>query len=209
MKKLLVALGVAALSTGAMADTWTFTYEGSGYGRIVGSEQVYQHNNPALATGTISGDFIDSNQVGITSGFLSITQGIVQGDFTLAGTYNPTGFSSLPNNNKNRFLYNNILYPNSSPELDVYGLIFENNDYYVNLFSKGWLETKQDYDWNLFTLRKQDQTFTSSDIYGNLTFAKNPTNNAVPEPSEWAAMGLLGTGLLGLVVRGRKKNLAN
>ena len=37
----------------------------------------------------------------------------------------------------------------------------------------------------------------------------NPTNNAVPEPSEWAAMGLLGTGLLGLVVRGRKKKLAN
>ena len=35
-----------------------------------------------------------------------------------------------------------------------------------------------------------------------------PGNNAVPEPSEWAAMGLLGTGLLGLVVRGRKKKLA-
>jgi sugar lactone lactonase YvrE len=42
--------------------------------------------------------------------------------------------------------------------------------------------------------------------YGN---PNNPTNNAVPEPSEWAAMGLLGAGLLGLVVRGRKKNLAN
>jgi choice-of-anchor C domain-containing protein len=36
----------------------------------------------------------------------------------------------------------------------------------------------------------------------------NPTNNnAVPEPSEWAAMGLLGAGLLGLVVRCRKNNL--
>ena len=43
-------------------------------------------------------------------------------------------------------------------------------------------------------------------------YNSNPTapgNNAVPEPSEWAAMGLLGTGLLGLVVRGRKKKLAN
>jgi hypothetical protein len=39
--------------------------------------------------------------------------------------------------------------------------------------------------------------------------SSNPTNNAVPEPSEWAAMGLFGAGLLGLVVRGRKKNLAN
>jgi hypothetical protein len=39
--------------------------------------------------------------------------------------------------------------------------------------------------------------------------SSNPTNSAVPEPSEWAAMGLLGTGLLGLVVRGRKKKLAN
>lgn len=38
----------------------------------------------------------------------------------------------------------------------------------------------------------------------------NPSNpGAVPEPSEWAAMGLLGTGLLGLVVRGRKKKLAH
>ena len=43
-------------------------------------------------------------------------------------------------------------------------------------------------------------------------YNSNPTapgNNAVPEPSEWAAMGLLGAGLLGLVVKGRKKNLAN
>ena len=39
--------------------------------------------------------------------------------------------------------------------------------------------------------------------------SSNPGNNAVPEPSEWAAMGLLGTGLLGLVVRGRKKKMAN
>jgi hypothetical protein len=37
----------------------------------------------------------------------------------------------------------------------------------------------------------------------------NPGNNAVPEPSEWAAMGLFGAGLLGLVVKNRKKNLAN
>jgi hypothetical protein len=39
--------------------------------------------------------------------------------------------------------------------------------------------------------------------------SNNPGNNAVPEPSEWAAMGLFGAGLLGLVVRGRKKKLAN
>ena len=208
MKKLLVALGVATLSTGAMADTWTFTYEGSGFSRL--GTQVYQNNNLALATGTISGDFIDSNRVGITSGFLSIYQGVVQGDFTLTGFYNPSGYTDLPNNNGNRFSYNNILYPNSSPEFDLYGVVFENNDYYVNLFNNGWLEAKQDYDWNLFTIRKQDQTFSSGDIYGKLTFAKNPSNlGAVPEPSEWAAMGLFGTGLLGLVVRGRKKKLAN
>jgi hypothetical protein len=39
--------------------------------------------------------------------------------------------------------------------------------------------------------------------------SNNPGNNAVPEPSEWAAMGLLGAGLLGLVVKNRKKSLAN
>jgi hypothetical protein len=53
-------------------------------------------------------------------------------------------------------------------------------------------------------------TFFEADLAFTANFtASNPGNNAVPEPSEWAAMGLLGTGLLGLVVRGRKKNLAN
>ena len=57
------------------------------------------------------------------------------------------------------------------------------------------------YGWNNFF--NWDLAFTA-----NFT-SSNPGNNAVPEPSEWAAMGLLGTGLLGLVVRGRKKKLAN
>ena len=53
-------------------------------------------------------------------------------------------------------------------------------------------------------------TFFEGDLAFTANFtSSNPTNNAVPEPSEWAAMGLLGTGLLGLVVRGRKKKLAN
>ena len=53
-------------------------------------------------------------------------------------------------------------------------------------------------------------TFDNWDLAFTANFtSSNPTNNAVPEPSEWAAMGLLGTGLLGLVVRGRKKKLAN
>lgn len=210
MKKLLVALGIAALSTGAMAQSWTFTYEGSGYGSIV-RDAVYQHNTPSLATGTISGEVIDANRVGITSGFLSISQGLVQGDFTLTGAYNPTGFTWLPNNNGNRFAYNNIFYPTTSPELDVYGLIFENNNYYVNIFNgTSFIDGQLDTGWNLTTIRKQDQAFSGSDIYGTMTFANNPSNpGAVPEPSEWAAMGLLGTGLLGLVVRGRKKKLAN
>jgi hypothetical protein len=57
--------------------------------------------------------------------------------------------------------------------------------------------------WNLLVGGPWDLAFTA-----NFT-SSNPGNNAVPEPSEWAAMGLLGTGLLGLVVRGRKKKLAN
>ncbi len=53
-------------------------------------------------------------------------------------------------------------------------------------------------------------TFANTDLVFTANFnSSTPTNNAVPEPSEWAAMGLLGAGLLGLVVRGRKKNLAN
>ena len=208
MKKLLVALGIAALSTGAMADTWTFTYEGSGYGSIV-RDQDYWHNNPSIAIGTISGDFIDGSTVGVTNGNLSITEGGVQGTFTLTGTYNSSGYNSLPSSG-NRFNYNNLFYPNSSPELDAKGLIFENSDYFVNIGNGYlWQFGGKDFGWFMSFIRKSDQTFTNGDVYGSMTFAKNPTNNAVPEPSEWAAMGLLGTGLLGLVVRGRKKNLAN
>lgn len=53
-------------------------------------------------------------------------------------------------------------------------------------------------------------TFINGDLVFTANFSpSNPGNNAVPEPSEWAAMGLLGAGLLGLVVRGRKKHMAN
>jgi hypothetical protein len=53
-------------------------------------------------------------------------------------------------------------------------------------------------------------TFNNFDLVFTANFTpSNPGNNAVPEPSEWAAMGLLGAGLLGLVVKNRKKNLAN
>jgi hypothetical protein len=208
MKKLLVTLGIAALSTGAMAQTWTFTYEGSGYGSVI-PDQDYLHNNPSIATGTISGDILDSNRVGITDGFLSVTQGTVQGNFLLTGSYNTSGQNSLPTSG-NRINYNNLFYPNFSPELDAKGLIFENNEYFVNIgHGYLWSNGGKDFGWFMSFLRKQDQTFVTSDVYGTMTWAKNPTNNAVPEPSEWAAMGLLGAGLLGLVVRGRKKNLAN
>ena len=208
MKKFLVALGVAALSTGAMAQSWTFTYEGSGYGSLV-RDQDYLHNNPSIATGTISGDFIDGNRVGITGGVLSITQGAIQGDFTLAGSYTASGYNSLPSSG-NRYNYNNLFYPDSSPELDANGLIFENNDYFVNIGNGYlWQNGGKDFGWFMSVMRRQDQTFLGGDVYGTMTFANNPGNNAVPEPSEWAAMGLLGTGLLGLVVRGRKKKLAN
>ena len=72
----------------------------------------------------------------------------------------------------------------------------------VNSYFDDWDGTSTDYgDQN------DSLVFVAADSFSFRYLP--PTNNAVPEPSEWAAMGLLGTGLLGLVVRGRKKKLAN
>ena len=61
-----------------------------------------------------------------------------------------------------------------------------------------------------------DTSFSHFSDYGFAGFivkfdstSNNLGTHAISEPSEWAAMGLFGAGLLGLVIKSRKKNLAN
>lgn len=60
-------------------------------------------------------------------------------------------------------------------------------------------------DWKLDITDRYYLAFGSLNDWG-MTITSAPS--AVPEPGEWAAMGVLGFGLVGLVVRGRRR-LAN
>jgi hypothetical protein len=63
-------------------------------------------------------------------------------------------------------------------------------------------------DWKLDIVDRYWVTVGTLDDWG-MTITSGPSApSAVPEPGEWAAMGVLGFGLVGLVVRGRRR-LAN
>lgn len=49
---------------------------------------------------------------------------------------------------------------------------------------------------------------SGSAITANGSVTLKGVNYAVPEPGEWAAMGILGAGLGGLVIRARKRRIA-
>ena len=93
--------------------------------------------------------------------------------------------------------------------------VFDNSGSFITFIGNGYGSADGQFDFAGPISVLDDKTIIVDNIRnGRLDMFKfsnpnNPGNNAVPEPSEWAAMGLLGTGLLGLVVRGRKKKLAN
>ena len=201
MKRTLIpfCIVISGLVSAAHADTWNFTYTGSGYGTF-SADQITQHNNPATATGSISGEYVDANRVAITSGFIDITQGAITGHFTLAGNYTLTGY------NTNFFVYNNLFYPNWTPEIDDLGLLFEDSTHIVNVgYGQAWLHRPRDYGWFVTSVLKDNHQFSSSDVLGTMSFSKDPGVTAVPEPAEWTAMAFLGAGLLGLMLKKRTK----
>ncbi|MFM7322298.1 MAG: hypothetical protein ACKO5K_12360, partial [Armatimonadota bacterium] len=101
---LLVGFAISMFGVGvAHADTWDFTYVGSGYGSP-STDQVVQHNNPATAIGQLFGNFVDQDRVAVTGGYLEIMVGQVTGTFNLSGTYTLSGFNVKPPSG-NRFLY--------------------------------------------------------------------------------------------------------
>ena len=48
-------------------------------------------------------------------------------------------------------------------------------------------------------------SFSTSSYYNAWQMNVTPVSGAVPEPGEWAAMGILGAGLTGLVLRNRRR----
>jgi DNA-binding beta-propeller fold protein YncE len=117
------------------------------------------------------------------------------------GTFNgPTGITVAPDGNVivgDRFNNRILAFSNTGTLLSSYGSPGSGDLYHpfgMDIDSTGMLVVTDLYP----TDGKQIKVFQ----YGN---PSNP--GVVPEPSEWAAMGLLGAGLLGLVVKNRKKNL--
>lgn len=199
-KSILCGVLLLWIGTKVNADTWNFTYSGSGFGTF-SADQFTQHNNPAMATGSITGEFVNPTTVAITSGYIDVTQGAATGHFTLTGNYTLTGY------NRNFFLYNNLFYPSSNPEIDYLGLLFQDDTRLLNLgYGTFWYGRPTDYGWFIATVNKNGNQMVGSDVLGTMSFSKDPGSNPVPEPSEWAGMSLLFTGLVtSLYVRRRKQ----
>ena len=205
MKKLLVALGIATLSSGAMAQYTAGTvYQNSANGHYY---QVFTGSvswNTAFAyTGSLSYAGYQGHLATVTSqdennwlvnafGGTTLADKVLGGIQAAGSLTRDSGWSWV---NGETWDYTNWSSGEPNDEFNPTEIGRENA-----LQIKGDVT---DGSWN-------DLPFTYFPLNGFLveySAPLNPTNNAVPEPSEWAVMGLLGAGLLGLVVRGRKKNL--
>jgi tripartite motif-containing protein 71 len=89
--------------------------------------------------------------------------------------------------------------------------VFDNNGNFINTIGNGAGSGPGQFSLAGVVAVLDDKTVLVDNIYNNrldrFKYINPNAGSAVPEPSEWAVMGLLGAGLLGLVVRGRKKNL--
>jgi hypothetical protein len=221
MKKLLVALGIAALSTGAMAQTvgGSIVYNSDNghyyqkYTNLTGIRETWQELNTFA---TSQGGYLvtvtsQNEQNFLYTNFVSGSPTINHDVLGLYSTYLTGGFYNANNQwgwvTGETFNYTNW-YP-GEPNGGIYTASGQNVITLCNVVSgvnwggKWADEFAKPADWGM------QNPYTLGFI---VEYNSNPTapgNNAVPEPSEWAAMGLLGAGLLGLVVKNRKKSLAN
>ena len=208
MKKLLVALGVAALSTGAMAQYSAGSIEfnsGNGHyyqlfkGAVTWNE-AFSYSSTLSHLGfqghlaTITSQ-LETNYLVSTFGGANLAAGstAIGGTQAAGSLLRDSGWSWVTGEAWDYTDWNgDTNEPNDSWSPTEVGN--ENALYFA------WNNTNG--SWN-------DGPFTgiASGFLIEYSAPSNPSNNAVPEPSEWAAMGLFGAGLLGLVVRGRKKTL--
>ena len=209
MKKLWMAIGFAALSTGAMAQnvggSIVFNADNGHYYQRFLSSQTYQGSwqeaqdfaaslggNLVSITSQTEQNFIDTNFRYYTTSTNLL--GLLTGGRKVNGQWSWSDGSTWSYSNWSPG------QPDGWGGQDVMHYIGNNGNFAIGAAK-----------WDDFWGDKQSAV-ANVGYYGYEGFIvewnynpNNPTNNAVPEPSEWAAMGLLGAGLLGLVVRGRKK----
>ena len=207
MKKLLVALGIAALSTGAMAQ-----YSAGSVFQDVSTGHYYQlfsgsatWNAANTYAGTLSHNGYQGHLASVTSqnetnylvttfGGSSLADKSIGGIQATGSLTRDSGWSWVTGETWDYSFWNSG-EPNDNYSPTELG--YENALQFAHNNSNG--------SWNDIPFN----TYSPNGFLIEYSAPLNPSNNAVPEPSEWAAMGLLGTGLLGLGVRGRKKKLAN
>ena len=171
MKKLLVSLAVSAvalaITPAAQADTFNYTFAGSGLDASL--------SFTALANG--DGSFTITNVAGTIVAGTDIPTPTT---FSVAPVYNPAGPSGptdtgslLPDGVD--IQYDNQYFPSSNPLLDFSGVLFEVDGVYINIFSNSGT-----YQW------------LDNVSYPNSSNTAEPLL-ATPEPS---SLLLMGTGLL-------------
>jgi hypothetical protein len=215
MKKLLVAGGIAALSTGAMAQN-------------VGSSIFYNPDNGHYYQRITNSNLFTWDEANTEAtnmgGYLATLTSEGENTFVVSTAF--SGFTALNNTYGQLFLgatdrETEGIWKWVTGETwsftnwhsgDSNNIGAANQDYLVLAHTSHFFNAGFQNDW--------DDEYGDGRSFGGGIVAKaygfmvewnsNPTapgNNAVPEPSEWAAMGLLGAGLLGLVVKNRKKSL--
>jgi len=224
VKKLVVALGIAALSTGAMAQN--LLVNGDFESTSISGGMSFENPGSTVITNWVVGgpsnvdlirdgwtaqsgfQSIDLNGWGASSigQSVSLSAGTTYNvSFWVAGNTETRWYSTSSVKSMNVFIGTDLLAGNVT--FDTTG---------KSGTDMGW--EKREYSFVASSTQNYFLNFVSTmdspmgmalDNVSITAVSNNAGNNAVPEPSEWAVMGLLGAGLLGLVVKNRKKNLAN